>query len=546
LDRSDRRSGRATLVATLTTPLPGAGLDPADLAGVEWLEVRADLIGDIDPDRLRARFPGKLLFTLRSRDEGGAGESSPERRARMLIEAAARFDLVDLEAARDLGPEVLRAIPPERRILSWHGGPCDLEALAGVLAGMVSTPAALYKLVPAATKPGEELPPLHLLAELRREGRADGVAAFASGAGGVWTRFVAPYLGAPVVYGALGELPGAPGQPTIARLRGDYGLPELRPIERLFGIAGNPVAHSLSPRLHNAAYRELGIPALYLPFHAESFGDFWLEVVEGGGLEGLGFPLRGLSVTAPYKEAALAVAGAESPLVTHIGAANTLVWNDGVWEAEATDPDGVVLPLRDRGIAIAGRAAAVVGAGGAGRSAAVGLIRAGAEVMLFNRDDGRGRAAAERLRVPCEPLETFDPGRFDVVVQATSLGRQAGDPLPFAVEELRPGAVLLDLVYLLDRPTPLLAAAARRGVVTVDGREVLVDQARGQFRMMTGRELPVELSLRLAGLSKEDAVVAGAGGAGEGDGSGGADARDGAGGGAGAKRMGGLEGEQLP
>ncbi|HEX5759799.1 MAG TPA: type I 3-dehydroquinate dehydratase, partial [Thermoanaerobaculia bacterium] len=346
-------AGRAILVATLTEA-PTAPALAALAAEADWLEVRADLVGELDPAPLRAGFPGPLLYTLRSRAEGGGFDGSPERRRRRLLEAAERYDLLDLECERDVSSELLAAVPPERRLLSWHGPAAPLPALQARGERMTAVPARVYKLVPAAAQSGEELVPLQLLDGLRR---AD-VAAFASGPLGLWTRLVAPRLGAPLVFGAAGDRPGAPGQPTLARLRADYGLPELPPVEALFGVAGNPVAASLSPRLHNAAYRALGIPALYLPFHAESFGDFWLEVVEGGVLEGLGLPLRGLSVTAPHKEAALALAGAESPLAARIGAANTLVCRDGVWEAEATDPDGVLLPLAERGVEPAGLAAA--------------------------------------------------------------------------------------------------------------------------------------------------------------------------------------------
>jgi len=488
---------RATLVATVTT-LPDGGLaslTASSLEGVEWLEVRGDLVGDLDPAGLRV-FPGKLLYTLRSRAEGGNFEGSPERRKRRLIEAAARYDLVDLEAARDLSPEVLAAVPAERRVLSWHGPAADLDALKATFERMASTPALLYKLVPTAAQSGEELPALQFLQGL---GRRD-VIAFATGATGAWTRFVAPRLGAPVIYGALGEVAGAPGQLSIERLRTDYGLPELPPVEALFGIVGHPVAQSLSPRIHNSAYRALGIPALYLAFDTDSFGDFWLEVVESGFLETLGFPLRGLSVTTPFKEAALAVAGAESPLAGLIGAANTLVCNQGVWEAEATDPDGVVLPLRDRNILLDGLEAAVVGAGGAGRSAAEGLKKAGAQVTIFNRDPERGRAAGDRLKIPFLPLAELDPGQFGLLVNATSLGRGASDPLAFDVDRLKPGATVVDLVYLLDRPTRLLDLAAAGGAVAIDGREVLIDQARGQFRLMTGQDLPLELARRATGL----------------------------------------------
>jgi 3-dehydroquinate dehydratase/shikimate dehydrogenase len=497
--------GAASLVATLTTPLTPE--IAAGLGGVEWLEVRADLLGDLDPEPLRRLFPGKLLYTLRSRAEGGAFEGSPERRKRRLLAAADRYDRVDLEAARDLAPDLLTAVPPERRLVSWHGPPSDLEGLSATFSRMAAAGAALYKLVPGAVQPGDALAPLLLLHALRR---AD-VVAFAGGAAGAWTRLVAPRLGAPVVFGAADDPPGAPGQPSIGALREDYGLPALPPVAELFGVVGNPVGHSLSPRLHNGAYRELGIPALYLPFQTESFGDFWLEVVEEGVLDTLGLPLHGLSITAPFKAAALAVGGAESPLAGLTGGANTLVLREGVWEAESTDPEGVVEPLRERRIEIAGRRAAVVGAGSAGRAAAVGLAHAGAEVTIFNRGAERREQAAAELALPALPLADLAPADFDLLVNATPLGRAArkdDEPLPFPVDALRPGAVVIDLVYrsqpsqsgLEQGPTPLLAAAAARGAVTVEGREVLLAQARGQFRMMTGQGLPSPLARRLLGL----------------------------------------------
>jgi 3-dehydroquinate dehydratase/shikimate dehydrogenase len=531
----------ASLVATLTTPLTpelAAGLD-----GVEWLEVRADVLGDLDPEPLRQLFPGKLLYTLRSRAEGGSYEGSQERRKRRLIAAAASYDRIDLEGARDLGPELLTAVPPAQRLISWHGPASDADALEACFGRLAAAEAALYKLVPWAVQPGEALAPLALLHKLQRPD----VVAFAGGDAGTWTRLVAPHLGAPVVYGAAGDAPGAPGQPSIRTLREDFGLPELPPVGVLFGVVGNPVAHSLSPRLHNGAYRELGIPALYLPFQTNSFGDFWLEVVEEGVLETLGLPIHGLSITAPFKAAALAVAGAESPLAGRIGGVNTLVLRDGVWEGESTDPEGVIEPLRERGIEVAGRRAAVVGAGGAGRAAAIGLARAGARVTLFNRSAERGEKAGADLDLPYLPLGELDAGEFEVLVNATPLGRGKGEqaaalalevregqqvrqgqqgsqvqqgpqvqkgqqgqveqsamdePLPFPVDALRPGAVVIDLVYRRpeEGPTPLLAAAAARGAVTIDGREVLLGQARGQFRMMTGRELPKDLARHLLGL----------------------------------------------
>jgi shikimate 5-dehydrogenase len=129
----------------------------------------------------------------------------------------------------------------------------------------------------------------------------------------------------------------------------------------------------------------------------------------------------------------------------------------------------------------------------------VGLSRAGADVVLANRDAERGERAAEALKVPFVPLAGLDLGRFDLIVQATSLGRGEGDPLPFDIAPVGPGTVVIDLVYG-EEPTPLLRAVTARGALGIDGREVLLYQALGQFRRMTGRELPTELGRSLLGL----------------------------------------------
>ena len=488
-------SSSATLVATLTTKPDKTALRTlADRA--QWLEVRADLVGDLDAEWLRSHFSGRLLYTLRSRAEGGAHDGGSERRReRQLGAAAAGYDYIDLEAERDLDEKRLLAIAADRRVLSWHGVANRLETFVARLERMSGTQAFVYKLVPAARRSGEDLLPLSLLHYVRRSD----VVAFASGPIGTWTRLIAPRLGAPLVYAATGDTPGAPGQPTLDVLIRDFGMPDLPAVEGVFGIVGNPVAHSLSPRLHNGLYRALGLPYLYLPFEPQNFAEFWIDVVESGSFRTAGAALRGLSVTTPFKEVAQAVAGASSPLAEFIGSANTLVLRDGVWEAESTDPDGVVEPLKRRGIKLKRTAAAVVGAGGAGRAAAVGLAVAGAAVTLVNRTAERGRSVADQMRLPFCPLDRFDPGRFRVIVNATPLGRSADD-LPFAVDSLGRDSVLVDMVYQRGGRTGLVDLAGKRGATVIDGREVLLSQALKQFELMTGKRLDRALGERLLGL----------------------------------------------
>lgn len=492
---------RATLVASLAGNMGLAAVASLPTE-VDVLEVRADLLGDVDPEALRRHFTGRLLYTLRSRAEGGACDAIGEARWVRLRAAASRFDLIDLEGERDLVPEVLAEVPVSKRVISWHGPasgrPLELVARAQEYQRLG---AALIKLVVFAESSRDALEPLSALSSLAAAERGN-VLAFATGACGTWTRLVAAHRGAPWFYFAAvdgGAEPAAPGQPELRRWIADFDLPWLRPVDGLFGVVGRPVTHSLSPRLHNRAYASLGLPYLYLPLHADSLGDFWLDVVEDDVLPALGLPWRGFSVTAPFKDAALGLAGASSPLADRLGSANTLVLRDGVWEADTTDAEGVVQALRSFAVEIDGRRAAVVGGGGAGRVAAAGLQGAGARVVLFNRDPARGAESATAARVEYRPLGELDPAEFSILVQATSLGRTASDPLPLPIERVQPGSVVLDLVYG-EEPTPLIRAARERGALAIDGRHVLLEQARGQFRRMTGRELDLDLGRQTLGL----------------------------------------------
>ena len=491
---------RATLVASLTETPSASGDEVRVLSEqADCLEVRADLVGDVDVEWLRERFAGELLYTLRSEAEGGRATVDPERRA-ALFAAARGYDLVDIEADRDLGRAVLEAVEPRRRVVSWHGRARNLKVLRGRLRQVSGVEARLYKLVTRAQNSGEELVPLELLLG---SGRGD-VAAFSMGATGSWTRLVAPRLGAPWIYGAAGPLAAAPGQPSIERLRFDYGLPNLHRASRLFGVVGHPAAHSLSPRLHNAGYRDRGEEALYVAFDAPSFETFWREIVLSDFFDRAGLPLCGLSVTAPHKAAALAAAFEAGDLARAAQGANTLLPGRSRaasrrWRARSTDPEGVTGPLRRGGFDLPGREAVVIGAGGAGRAAALGLAAAGARVALANRTESTGRAAAESLGVAFVPLEELEPGAFDIVVNATSLGHRADDPLPCDPASLRPSAAAVELVYG-GGPTPWRRALAARGLLVIGGREVLLHQGLSQFEAMTGRALPFEVGAAALGL----------------------------------------------
>ncbi len=486
----------ATVIATIDRPISAAAL-AGPPPGVTWLEVRADLAGDIDPFWLRQHFAGRLLYSTRNSTRNAEG------REERLLQAARDYDFVELEAG-DLTPRILDVIPPARRVIAWYGPAATAAELASRLEALSATEARLYRIVIRAERPGEELAPLALLHSVRRRD----VIAYAEGPAAMWTRVAALQLGAPAVFASVADDIEQDGVPSVAQLVADYGLPSVHDAGELFAIAGNPVYRSLSPRLHNAAFRALRRPSLYVPFHVAAFDDFWQATAGGTAFDALGLPLRGICVVSPHKESALGAASSETYFVK-LAASTNFMSRDAhsrAWTAHTTDPEGVLLPLRERGIEPANRRAAIVGCGGSGRAIASALAKAGASVTLVNRGLDRGGLAARLLKLPFIPLARFSTAGYSIVINATPLGRD-GESLPFVVDPSRNDVVVVDLVYG-SKPTPLVAAARMAGQTTVDGVDVLMAQVRSQFQLMTGLEMPEGIADRGAQLPPRREITA--------------------------------------
>jgi shikimate dehydrogenase len=253
------------------------------------------------------------------------------------------------------------------------------------------------------------------------------------------------------------------------------------------GVLGFPVAHSRSPAMMNAAFRELGLDWTYmkLPVPPELFAQ------TAAGLGGSGY--AGANVTIPHKEAALELAHESGEEARAIGAANTLSFAGATIRADNTDAGGLLDAL---GEDPAGRTALVLGAGGAGRAAVWALREAGAEVSVWNRGAERARVLAGELEV----AHAAEPGPAEIVVNATSVGL-GGESEQASIEALQLGrvetATLVDLVYG-DEPTALSQWARGTGARVIEGIEVLVRQGARSFRLWTGRDAPVEAMRRAA------------------------------------------------
>lgn len=254
----------------------------------------------------------------------------------------------------------------------------------------------------------------------------------------------------------------------------------------LFGIIGDPVEHSLSPAMHNAAFAHLGINGVYVPMRPDNLADGFR------GLRSLGF--IGVSVTVPFKVAIMAHLDSIDPVAEKIGAVNTLVFSRT--EGEIPRCTGVNTDWLGSNQALAevmplsGSSVLIIGAGGAARAVGFGLIEAGAKVLVYNRTEAKGRALANQLNgtfVPADGLATI---RADALINTTSVGMTPDvDAIPIPPVLLPHFPVVMDIVYA-PLQTRLLREAGACGCRTIDGLQMLHHQGAAQFALWTGRGAP--------------------------------------------------------
>lgn len=266
---------------------------------------------------------------------------------------------------------------------------------------------------------------------------------------------------------------------------------------RLAAVLGDPVGHSRSPRLHGHWLARHGIAGHYVPLRVRP-GDLAEALAL---LPRLGFV--GCNVTIPHKEAVLALARTVTPVAARIGAANTLVFGEGGFEADNTDAHGFTWNILDHLPAWAPRRVALIGAGGASRAVAVALRDRGArEIMVTNRSSARAQALAAEFDLVA--VDWADRAAMlegcDTLINATSLGMTGQPPLDLPLSRLPQTAVVSDLVYA-PLETPLLAAARARGNPVVDGLGMLLHQAAPGFERWFGVRPQVDAALRAAVLA---------------------------------------------
>jgi 3-dehydroquinate dehydratase/shikimate dehydrogenase len=311
----------------------------------------------------------------------------------------------------------------------------------------------------------------------------------AMGEAGIVSRILSLRAGSSFTFASASDgAETAPGQLTARTLKELYQIEQIDQATRIYGVAGNPVAHSLSPLMQNSAFHRERVNAVYLPLKTESVQDLLTLARQ--------LPLSGISVTMPLKQQVLSALANVDPLTAKLGACNTIrTGADGNLYGFNTDVAGIVRPL-ERRLSLRGARVLVLGAGGAARAAVYGLVDKGARVAVWSRKEATARDLAASAGAASISRQQIAAGEFDVLINATPCGMHGNaHPLPLETEEWK-ARLVFDLVYNpLD--TPLLKAARARGIATIQGVEMFVYQGARQFELWTGKPAPESEMLRV-------------------------------------------------
>ncbi len=449
----------------------------------DLLELRLDYLDRPEEfPTLLDRLQGPYIVTCRSPEQGGAFHGSEKQRYKLLAEAASRnVDYVDVDVTV---PEEERERIGGTQILSYHNfdeTPGDIDE---TLEELQQEDVDYVKIATRCTDLGDALRLMHL-----KPGGTRPILVLGMGEFGLITRLLYRKTHSMMTFGAANPTrPAAPGQPSVEELRRRYRVHEVDQSTDVYGVIGDPVAHSRSPEIFNTLFESYDMNAIYVPF----------RMVRSDTLSPLAhqLDLQGASVTIPHKRTVIPFLHSLNPYAETIGAVNTIVKIEDRYEGYNTDaraaldavvdcwPDDRLDPEEDR--PLEDLRVLLLGAGGAARAGGTAFLRAGAEVLITNRTDENGKELAEELETTFVSWEErSDVEEPDLLVNATSVGMEPMEDMsPFPANELSADTVVFDMVYTPSE-TRLLKEADEQGCHTISGVEMFSRQALQQFKLWT-------------------------------------------------------------
>jgi len=458
-------------------------------AGAQLVELRLDWLKRVtDISMLLEDRPTPTVITCRRAEDRGKWRGTEEERKMLLRSAIADgVEFVDLEV--DIATEIPR-YGKTRRIISYHNFDETPQNLESIYQQLKKKDPDIIKIVTMANSPSDGVRMLELVS-----GADVPTVGFCMGEFGLFTRVLCGKYGAPFTYASFSsERELAPGQLSFREMIDMYHHNQIDQETSVFGLLGDPIGHSYSPQIHNAAFRKENINAVYLPFRiSEQHFDESIRALRR-------LSIGGYSVTIPHKERAIKYADHVDESVEQIGAANTLYRNQrGIWFAANTDYEAALTTLR-LGMKKAGwpgatmkdRKVLILGAGGVARAIGLGVVRAGGMLTIAGRTKARTKELAQHLGCHHCSWENRGAQTPEVLINCTPVGMFPHvDDTPFDQNWLSDRAIVFDTIYNPEN-TLLIKQAREKGCHVVSGLEMFVQQAAAQFECFTGQNPPIE------------------------------------------------------
>ncbi|KAL2345741.1 hypothetical protein Fmac_007026 [Flemingia macrophylla] len=502
----------------LCTPLVGTTLPQmliqmrrANEIGADMVEIRLDYLRSFNPTHdlqtLIKESPLPTIITYRPTWQGGKYEGDETKRQdvlRLAMDLGADYVDVELQVANDFNSSICKKKPHNFKVIvsshNFHDTPSS-EAIGNLVAMMQATGCDIAKIVTTAL----DITDCAHIFQIMVHSQIPTIG-IAMGERGLISRLLSPKFGGYLTYGALEEdAISAPGQMTVKNMLELYNFRLIKPDTKVYGLVGKPVGHSKSPLLYNAAFKSVGLDAIYMPFLVDDVEKFFNTYSSPDFASGC-------SCTLPHKEVALKCMDEVDPIAKKIGAINNIVRRpDGKLVAFNTDYVGAITAIEDGlrvldgavsvdGSPLAGKMFVVLGAGGAGKSLAYGAAQKGARVVVANRTLDRAKELADKVggkALTLNELENFHPEERMVLANTTSVGMKPNiDQTPVPKHVLVHYCLVFDAVYT-PKDTRLLRDAKQTGAAIVYGTEMMIRQAFEQYTNFTSLPAPEDMFRQL-------------------------------------------------
>ncbi|CAK7340834.1 unnamed protein product [Dovyalis caffra] len=479
--------------------------------GADLAEVRVDFLKNFSPrndlEVLIKQGPLPTLITYRPKWEGGQYDGDENKRQEALkLAMELGADFIDIELKVGL-PTVaqefynfIQGNKPEKVkiIVSSHNYECtpSIEDIGDLAARILATGADIVKVATTALDITDNARMFHTIVHSQVP-----IIGLVMGERGLMSRVLAPKYGAFLTFGSIEPgVVSAPGQPTIKDLLDLYNLRQIGADTKVHGVIGNPIGHSKSPHLYNAAFKSVGFNGIYLPLLVDNVANYISTYSSPDFV--------GYSYTIPHKEDGLRCCDEVDPIAKEIGAISCMIRRpvDGKLIGYNVDYLGAIAAIEEalratNGVPassspLAGKLFVVIGAGGAGKALAYGAYEKGARVIVANRTYGKAKELATKVggqAITLDELKDFHPEERMILANTTSVGMKPRiDDTPLPKEALKHYSLVFDAIYT-PKLTRLLREAQEAGTTIVYGTEMFINQAFVQFKRFTGLPAPKQL-----------------------------------------------------